>query len=261
MEKKSILIVDDEAAVTLALESFFQNKGFQVSRAFYGDQAIEMMDKDRPAVVILDLQMPGIDGIAVLEKIRQSYSGVKTLVITGYGELYQRQLDRLKPDAVKLKPVSLQDLTSEIEILLGQKKAVSSRKQSTGERVRILFVGGEEGLYEQALKPHFENQDRSAPYETAAAHGPQEALLLTEQFHPHFVLLDGNRLPIGVDAGKLAADLSRANTPPLEVIIHTTRMSLKAGEQTLKTQLESIENSIQQAAERHQLRPAPDGGS
>ncbi len=64
----SILIVDDEAAVTMALEGFFRNKGYHVLRAFYGDQAVEKIEQDKPALVILDLQMPGVDGISVVRK-------------------------------------------------------------------------------------------------------------------------------------------------------------------------------------------------
>lgn len=119
MTQKSILVVDDEAATTLALEGFFESKGYPVLKAFYGDQAIERIEKDRPAVVVLDLQMPGVDGIGVLEKIRSSYPQTKTLVMTGFSDRYREDLERLKPDVVKLKPISLEELTSTVEALLG----------------------------------------------------------------------------------------------------------------------------------------------
>ena len=255
MDRGSILIVDDEAAVTMALESFFQTKGFKVSRAFYGDQAIEQIDKERPSAVILDLQMPGVDGIAVLEKICQSYPEVKTLVITGYSEQYQPDLDRLKPDVVRLKPISLEDLTREVETLLGQKETKPSSKKNPQEKIRLLFVGGVEDLYKRILKPYFEKPDRPVRYETALASELREAFQSVGQFHPHLVVLDGNRLPIGVDAGKFAAELSRTPTPPLEVIIHTIRISADT-DPFSDEQLKNLENSIQQVAERHQLLPA-----
>ena len=80
---KSILVVDDEAAVTLALEGFFRHKGYEVLKAFYGDQALKQIQQHRPSLVILDLQMPGINGVEVLEKIRSDYPGTHVFVITG----------------------------------------------------------------------------------------------------------------------------------------------------------------------------------
>ena len=260
MGQMSILIVDDEAAMTLALESFFGSKGYKVSRAFYGDQAIAQIDKERPAVVILDLQMPGVDGITVLEKIRSSYPEVKTLVITGYGERYQQALDRLKPDAVRLNPISLEDLTPMVESLLGQKKPAPSAKGKVPSKIRILFVGGVEELYKQVLKPHFEAAQRPVQYETAIAKGKEEIFRQLEQFRPHLVLLDGNRLPIGIDAGQLAAEMSGVATPPVEVIFHTFRVPQNFGVQIPEDQLQSLENSIQQVAERHRLLPTSHGG-
>lgn len=260
MERRSILIVDDEATVTLALESFFHNKGFQVFRAFYGDQAIEQIDKEQPAVVILDLQMPGVNGIAVLEKIRESYPEIKTLVLTGYSDRYKEEIDRCKPDLISLKPISLEELTRSVESLLGQKQKAFSSKGKTPQRIRLLFLGGMEELYRQVLKPYFEDSERRAQYETTLAREPAEAFHLLEQFRPHLVVLDSARLPIGVDAGKLAADLGKAPTPPLEVIIHTFRSPAGAAMQPPADRLGSLEDSIQQVAQRHQLFPTVHGG-
>ena len=121
---KSILIVDDESAVTLALEGFFRSRGYDVLKAFYGGEALERIKNSRPTVAVLDLHMPGVNGIAILEKVREQFPEVKTLVVTGYADKYRNDLERLKPDAIQLKPVSLEQLVNTVESLM--QKEISS---------------------------------------------------------------------------------------------------------------------------------------
>ncbi len=117
---RSILVVDDETAVTLALEAFFRSRGYEVLRAFYGAEALKRIEQDRPTVAVVDLYMPGMNGIAVLEKVREQFPEVKTLVITGYADKYRSDLERLKPDALQLKPVSLEQLVNTVENLMNK---------------------------------------------------------------------------------------------------------------------------------------------
>ncbi|MCM8794443.1 MAG: response regulator [Candidatus Omnitrophica bacterium] len=251
----SILIVDDEAAVTLALESFFKAKGYSVHRAFYGDQAIEQIEKDPPAVVILDLQMPGVDGIAVLNKIRQAYPHVKTMVITGHSDRYQKDLDRLKPETVHMKPVSLEDLTRGVENLLGQKTAAVSGPKKAGKLsspVRLLFIEGTPDVYNRYLKPYFQEK-KDPSYETMMASAPDQAFRLLEEFKPHLALMDGTRLPIGIDAGKLAAALGSSPARPLEVIFYSFRVSADKGQDAVEQELYRLSETLRQSAGKHHL--------
>jgi len=255
---KSILVVDDEAAVTLALEGFFRQKGYEVLKAFYGDQALQQIEQKRPSVVILDLQMPGINGIQVLEKIRSDYPEIKTLVITGFLDDYQEQLERLKADKIWTKPVSLTDLTRAVESLLeGSKPPDSSAAKNSAGRsggVRILFVEGSPEVYEQTLKPYFEAEERSLHCRTALARDPEEALRLIGEFKPQLVVLDGSRMPVGVNSGKLAARLTDAPDAPLEVIlVEIPSKEFQIGE-TPFARLERLEEAVQEAARKHQLK-------
>lgn len=261
---KSILIVDDEASVTLALESFFQSRGYVVMRAFYGDQALAAIEKERPTLLILDLQMPGVDGIAVLEKVRHSYPEIKTLVATGFSHDYQKELARLQPDAVRVKPVSLEDLSSAVEELLNEKApSEPPRKKhvSAPEKIRILFITGDEKLYREYVQPHFEVAGRDSIYTVACAPDPKEAFRLLEEFQPHLVVLDVTRMPVGVEAGKLAADLARAPHAPAEVILHTILPLPARGIGSLTYQFDQLDQRIEQVAQRHRLLPASHGGA
>ena len=255
---KSILVVDDEAAVTLALEGFFRQKGHEVLKAFYGDQALEQIEQKRPSVVILDLQMPGVDGVAVLEKIRSDYPDTKVVVITGFPDQYQEQLDRLKAEKVWTKPVSLMDLTREVEALLeGKPRRPASPAVAAGgkEGIRLLFVEGSQEAYEQVLKPYFESEERPVRCRTAQARDPDEALRLAAEFKPQLIILDGSRMPVGVDAGSLAARLTGVSEQPSEVILAEIPSANYQFGAMPAGRLERLEESVLQAARKHRLVP------
>ena len=247
----SLLIVDDEASVTMTLEWFFKSKGYDVFRAFYGDQALELLEKEKPQVMILDLQMPGVDGIAVLDRVRERHAGTKVLVITGYSRQYQEELSRLKPEGVKLKPVSMEELTQAVEELFGAAPAPVPGPPSGG-RVRLLFLEGSDQMWQAGLKPFFEAGARQALFEVAVAATPDSALLLLERFKPHLVVLDVSRMPIGMDAGRIAADLSKAPARPCEVIVHSLPVANSAG---IAEPLARLEEAILRVARRYHLLP------
>ncbi len=67
---KSILLIDDDKFVTTLYAAKLQSEGFAVDTAHSGDEAIEKLEKNRPDVIILDLNMPGISGVELLRAIR-----------------------------------------------------------------------------------------------------------------------------------------------------------------------------------------------
>lgn len=250
---KSILVVDDEAAVTFALEGFFRQKGYDVLKAFYGDQALEQIEQKRPSVVILDLQMPGINGVEVLRKIKSDYPEIKTLVITGFSDQYQQQLDQLKAEKVLAKPVSLTDLTREVEALLQEAKPAGkpAGKQSATGALRLLFVEGSAEAYEQVLKPYFESEDRTLRFRTALARNQEEALRLAGEFKPQLIVMDGSRMPVGVDAGGLAARLTGASSSEAEVILTEIPSAEYQIGATPAARLEQLEEAVQAAVRKY----------
>ena len=196
---RSILIVDDEASVTLPLESFFEHRGYQVFRAFYGDQAIDQLKQNQPELVILDMQMPGVDGVAVLEKIHQDHPDTKVLVITAYADRYQKELERFQVAAVLTKPISLGEMTRIVEALL-EGKSLTEGEMPQGKspsEMRILFVEGDKEMYERELSPYFQNPGQETPCRLAHASTPEEAFLLLEEFRPHLILLNMPGFPLG----------------------------------------------------------------
>ena len=77
-----ILIVDDELSVSEVLSEYFTSKGYTVKTAGDGAAALEALPGFHPGVVLLDVRMPGIDGVEVLKRIRASDGGVSVIMVT-----------------------------------------------------------------------------------------------------------------------------------------------------------------------------------
>ena len=81
----SILIVDDEPSIRDSLGGLLSDEGFEILTAANGYEALKVMDKDSPDLVLLDIWMPGMDGIETLKEIKKSNPYIQVIIITGHG--------------------------------------------------------------------------------------------------------------------------------------------------------------------------------
>jgi DNA-binding NtrC family response regulator len=93
-----ILLVDDDPDFCEALGDRLRSKGFQVTVADRGPEALRLCREEAPAVVLLDLVLPGMDGMDVLETIRRESPDVAVVVITGHGTI-ARAVEAMKKGA------------------------------------------------------------------------------------------------------------------------------------------------------------------
>ncbi len=80
-----ILVVDDEQSIRDLLDTILRRRGHEVLLAHDGRKALDLFRRERPHVVILDLSMPGMNGIAVLEQIRACDALTPVIILTGFG--------------------------------------------------------------------------------------------------------------------------------------------------------------------------------
>ena len=77
-----ILVVDDENSVVEVLNEYFSGQGYTVKTASNGEQALTTLPEYRPSVVLLDVRMPGMDGVEVLRRIRATNTTVSVIMVT-----------------------------------------------------------------------------------------------------------------------------------------------------------------------------------
>ena len=106
-----ILVIDDEKPTLSMFRLFLEAWGYLVLTAENGTKGLEIFRKERPAIVITDIKMPGIDGLAVLQRILDIDPGALVIVITGHGDtdLAQRALENNAVDFIH-KPIKKEAL-------------------------------------------------------------------------------------------------------------------------------------------------------
>ncbi|MCC7152388.1 MAG: response regulator [Rubrivivax sp.] len=118
-----VLIADDEPNIVVSLEYLMKREGHQVLVARDGEQALSMIRAERPALVLLDVMMPGRTGFEVCQSVRadETLAGVKILLLTAKGrDTDVTQGLALGADAYMTKPFSTRELAARVRELLEQ---------------------------------------------------------------------------------------------------------------------------------------------
>jgi CheY-like chemotaxis protein len=115
---KKILLVDDEEGIQLLYQEEFQDEGFEVISAFTGEEALEKFKSESPDLVILDIQMPGMNGIEVLRQMKMIAPQLPIILSTAYHE-YKQDLSAWASDEYIVKSPDLQKLKEAIHKYLG----------------------------------------------------------------------------------------------------------------------------------------------
>ncbi|MFZ5585673.1 MAG: response regulator [Thermodesulfobacteriota bacterium] len=107
-----VLLVDDEREFVQTLSERLLMRDIGSAVVYDGEQALSLVDQDEPEVVVLDLKMPGIDGIEVLRRLKRDHPDVEVIILTGHGSAKDRQtcLD-LGAFAYLEKPVDIDQLS------------------------------------------------------------------------------------------------------------------------------------------------------
>jgi len=126
----NVLLVDDEKDFVEMLSLRLQEAGERLTPAYNGKECLETLEKKNIDVVILDIKMPGMDGIETLREIKRKYPLVEVIMLTGHGTT-ETAVQGMKLGAYDylLKPADFEDLTSKLE---GARK----RKDEQEERIR-----------------------------------------------------------------------------------------------------------------------------
>ncbi len=85
--KKKVLIVDDQNGIRVLLMEVFSSEGYATFQASNGKLALDIVRKESPDLVLLDMKIPGMDGLEILKHIKDIDTNIKVIMMTAYGEL------------------------------------------------------------------------------------------------------------------------------------------------------------------------------
>lgn len=136
MKETQILLVDDEVIFTRNLSVLLEVRGYKVTIANDGKSALRAFGEKKFDVVVLDLKMPGMDGIATLEEIKKLGLFTETLILTGHGSSDTKaKADQLGAYAYLNKPCDLDDLLDMIE-MASKKKHYTEKLDDLNKMIR-----------------------------------------------------------------------------------------------------------------------------
>ncbi|MCR4428707.1 MAG: response regulator transcription factor [Caldiserica bacterium] len=129
MEKESILVVEDEERISNLIKLYLEREGFSVLLAQEGNEALKVFKEKRPDLVILDLMLPGIDGLEICRLIRQS-STVPILILTAKDEETDKVVGlSIGADDYITKPFSPKELVARVKAHLRRTKYWQAPKE------------------------------------------------------------------------------------------------------------------------------------
>jgi DNA-binding response OmpR family regulator len=113
VDKKRILLVDDEESIQLLYREEFEDEGFTVDSAYNGIDALAKFQKDPPDLVILDINMPGMNGIEVLRQMKELRADLPIILSSAYQE-YKQDFATWASEAYVVKSANMDELKATV---------------------------------------------------------------------------------------------------------------------------------------------------
>ncbi len=204
--KHTILIIDDEDNIRFALQGALEDEGFDTILAPNGEEGLNMAKKHNVDLVLLDIWMPGMDGLTVLEKLKSEYRDLPVIIMTGHGSIetaikatrlgaldfIEKPLDLNKiiisiNNAMHLKALEdenalLKTKTQKDDEMVGSSRAIQQLKEAVDRAAASdawVMILGENGSGKElvARRLHKFSQRKSKPFvEVNCAAIPEELI-------------------------------------------------------------------------------------
>jgi DNA-binding response OmpR family regulator len=180
-----LLIVDDEANLRAGLRDLLSLMGYQVKEAASGHEALELLKSQPYDLMVLDMRMPGMDGIEVMHRARQMRPDLSIIVLTAHASL-ESAIAAVKSDAADymLKPFNIDDLAATIS------QALQERAEALRHQQLLNLIGNALDTLDQT------NKSAAAPPSPPAPPAPPERFLnagpLTLDRQKRLVVMQGD---------------------------------------------------------------------
>jgi signal transduction histidine kinase/FixJ family two-component response regulator/molybdopterin converting factor small subunit len=206
MDKK-LLLVDDEEGIRKVLSLVLADNGYQVLTAANGEQAFEIFRREAPPIVLTDIKMPVMDGIELLQKIKQHDPDTEVIMITGHGDM-ELAIKSLKYQAIDFVTKPINDDVLQIAL------------NRAHEKIRMR----------QQLREYTENLEALVQEKSAQLVEIERQVAVGQA-------VEGLSSALRDIAGDLEGDLTYFNEMPCFVSVHNSRLKIVAANPLYKERL------------------------
>jgi CheY-like chemotaxis protein len=252
MRNMKVLMVEDDQSLINLFESYFlKASDYKLYVALTGEEALKILETQKPDAVLLDMQLPGIKGTQILKIIREKYASTKVLVITSYDSQVKDVVAKLGVDGFFPKPPVLNEIKERLdEVLKAQKDKDTTVVPVTLDEIKkrddvipvakILFV--EREFWMPYLLPIQDGEHEYPPpliepygeYEYISVYSQKEVPSALSAFRPDIVIC-ATDVPIDEPHGRkseptagLIADIMKSKYAPKAVIVHGTQQDINS---------------------------------
>src|SRR5690348_15411718 len=136
--KTKILIIEDDPHILLGLEEVLKSDGFDVASCARGDHALDCVAKHKPALIVLDVMLPGLSGYDICKQLRSKKIALPILMLTAKGQEIDKVVGLdLGADDYVTKPFGVRELLARIQALLRRGPVAASDPALSHEAFRI----------------------------------------------------------------------------------------------------------------------------
>jgi DNA-binding NtrC family response regulator len=145
VQPADIVVVDDDQSIATAFERFLRHEGHICTIASNAEEAVRLVGERDPDLVVMDIRMPGVDGLQTLQQLRSKYPGLYVVMMTAYGTS-QTSIDAIRAGAFEYltKPLDLEQLRTVIGHALAAKRSrdqASVPDEPEAQQPRVTLVG------------------------------------------------------------------------------------------------------------------------
>ena len=144
MKKIKVLLVDDEEEFVETLANRLRMRDVEANSALNGEEALSVLKNEEPDVIVLDLKMPGMDGIEVLKRAKEAYPNVEIIMLTGHGSEKDEEIAR------SLGVFNYMKKPADLKTLMQQIKGAFERRMSKLEKLSMAATFAEAGEFDTA---------------------------------------------------------------------------------------------------------------
>ncbi|GEN32624.1 MULTISPECIES: response regulator transcription factor [Aneurinibacillus] len=151
---KKILVVDDEQSIVTLLEFNLQKAGFEVVKAGDGPTAVKLAETEKPDLIVLDIMLPGMDGMEVCKKLRMERINTPILMLTAKDEEFDKILGlELGADDYMTKPFSPREVVARVKAIL--RRSGQQQEQETNQSDEQMITIGQLVIYPEKYEVLF----------------------------------------------------------------------------------------------------------